>query len=468
MNRISLWSVLLIWTGTASAQYAAQGIALLGRWDDTTIAPNSAWVHNRYNSCIGWVDSLGQEYGIIGSQIGTHIIDLSNPANPVEADFVPGRRVDCIWREYKTYSHYLYMVSDDGVPNSFQIADLSYLPDSVHVIYDSDSLFTRAHTVYVDGDKLYAGSVTTLTGTYTMGVFSLSDPEHPQLLRNLRQDVPWINLVHDMFVRNDTVYASCGLQGLYLLKFEQNNTFTRLDSFRTAPSNYNHSSFLSDDGQTLFFAEEVPAGRPVITLDVSNPLSVSMIGSFYSHQGATPHNPYIRDNLLYVAYYQDGLQVYDVSDPQNVTPVGYFDTFPFDTAGYLAPDYQGAWAAYPFLPSGHVLVSDMQSGLFVLDVDSITGIDPVPAAGASAALAIRYGPDRVSVLLDGFPAGQTVSLTLFDLCGRQVSVQETRPVTTRHEAVLDMHSATTGLYILQAAGADGNAFARVKVYWNKN
>ena len=468
MKRSLLLPALLLCAAAADAQYAAQGIALLGRWDDTTIAPNSTWVHSRYSSCIGWVDSTGHEYGIIGSQLGTHIIDLASPSSPVQADFVPGRRIDCLWREYKTYSHYLYMVSDDAVPNSFQIADLSYLPDSVHVIYDSDSLFARAHTIYVDGDKLYAGSVTTLTGTYTMGVFSLSDPEHPQLLRNLRQDVPWISLVHDMFVRNDTVYASCGLQGMYLMKFQQNNTFSLLDSFRTSPLNYNHSSFLSDDGQTLFFAEEVPAGRPVIVLDVSNPLSVSMISSFYSHQGATPHNPYIRDNLLYMAYYQDGLQVYDVSNPLNVTPAGYFDTFPFDTSGYLSPDYQGAWAAYPFLPSGRVLVSDMQSGLFVLDVDSITGLHPVPVPGASTALAVRYGPGRVRALLEGFTAGQPVSLTLFDLCGRRVSAQEVRTLSPHHEVVLDLQALATGMYILRAAGAGAAEQAHVKIYWKKN
>jgi choice-of-anchor B domain-containing protein len=468
MKKKLLLILLSGWAGTSAAQYASQGLSLLGRWDDTTIAPNSSWVHSRYSSCIGWVDSLGNEYGIIGSQLGTHIIDLANPANPVQADFVPGRRVDCLWREYKTYSHYLYMVSDDAVPNSFQIADLAYLPDSVHVIYDSDSLFARAHTVFVDGDKLYAGSVTTLTGTYTMGVFSLADPEHPQLLRNLRQDVPWISLVHDMYVRNDTVYASCGLQGMYLLKLEPNNTFSRLDSFRTSPSNYNHSSFLSDDGQTLFFTEEVPAGRPVITLDVSNPLSVAMLNSFYSHTGATPHNPYIRDNLLYVAYYQDGLQVYDVSDPQNVTPVGYFDTFPFDTTGYLSPDYQGAWGAYPFLPSGHVLVSDMQSGLFVLDADSITGLHPLPAPGAACALSVRYGPGRVRLQLNGFTAGQTVSLAVFDLSGRQVASQETRPSSARHETELTMQPLPSGLYLLRAVNADGSEHAQVKIYWNKN
>jgi len=167
-----------------SQVYDAQGISLVGHWDDTTITPNTSWVHNRYSCVVGWVDSAtGHEYAIIGSQRGAHIIDLANPANPVLVDSVPGRRSNCEWREYKTYSHYLYMVSDDATPNSLQIADLSYLPDSVHVVYDSDSLFTRAHTIFIDGDKMYCGSVTKWPASSSMTVYSLANPERPQFLR---------------------------------------------------------------------------------------------------------------------------------------------------------------------------------------------------------------------------------------------------------------------------------------------
>src|SRR6185436_7429325 len=154
------------------------------RWDDSTITPNSSWVHARYISCYGWADSAsGHEYAIIGSQLGTHIIDLANPSAPVQADYVPGRSPDCLWREYKTYSHYLYMVSDDGVPNSLQIADLSYLPDSVHVVYDSTDIFINSHTLFIDGNKLYCGRVSSFSGFYSMNVYSLNDPTHPTLLR---------------------------------------------------------------------------------------------------------------------------------------------------------------------------------------------------------------------------------------------------------------------------------------------
>ena len=56
----------------------------------------------------------------------------------------------------------------------------------------------------------------------SMSVFSLKeDPTKPEFLRLLSDDYP--GDVHDMFVRNDTVYASKGYDGaLQILTFKDN------------------------------------------------------------------------------------------------------------------------------------------------------------------------------------------------------------------------------------------------------
>lgn len=64
---------------------------------------------------------------------------------------------NAIWREYKTYKNYAYQVSDDGGPNHFDIIDLSYLPDSVHVAYTGNDIFRTAHTIFIDGTRMYRG-----------------------------------------------------------------------------------------------------------------------------------------------------------------------------------------------------------------------------------------------------------------------------------------------------------------------
>ena len=48
----------------------------------------------------GWVDSLGNEYAIVGTNQGTSIFSLVNPSQPVEVFFEQG--MYSIWRDIKT------------------------------------------------------------------------------------------------------------------------------------------------------------------------------------------------------------------------------------------------------------------------------------------------------------------------------------------------------------------------------
>ena len=64
-----------------------------------------------------------------------------------------------------------------------------------------------------------------------------------------------------------------------------------------------------------------------------------------------------------VSYYHDGVQIYDISNPAAPTKVAYYDT---ETTNTSYNGFVGSWGAYPYLPSGNVLVSDINNGLFVL------------------------------------------------------------------------------------------------------
>jgi choice-of-anchor B domain-containing protein len=78
---------------------------------------------------------------------------------------------------------------------------------------------------------------------------------------------------------------------------------------------------------------------------------------------SSDHNLYIKDNLMYQANYKSGLRILNVSDPENPREVGYFDTAPFIGT---TPGYNGAWSVYPFFPSGTIVVSSIEQGLFIV------------------------------------------------------------------------------------------------------
>ncbi|MEO5642749.1 MAG: choice-of-anchor B family protein [Bacteroidia bacterium] len=377
----------------AAQNYAQQNVGFLGNWNNNPAQPAEPVYGIKYQGVCGWADtSNGREYAIIGTSTGTEFVDVTVPTNPVACDYVPAAHGNLIWHEIKTWHQYAYIVSDDGGANTFIVADLSYLPDSVHVLRNDNTLFKRCHTLYVDGDYLYGGSVTLANNTlYSMAVYDLNaDPVNPPLLRTLNQDYPALSSVHDMFVRNDTVYASCGYAGLFIYKFNStsNQHFEELAVLTNYPeSGYNHSSFLTANGSTLIFTDEVPLGLGIKSLDVSDLGNISINQVFRSHQGNTPHNPYILGNdILICANYTDGIQIFNISNPSNCILSGYFDTDTLVNSPNYPSNmgYHGCWGADPFLPSGNLLASDMQNGLFVLDISQLLISTPeIPHAAMS-------------------------------------------------------------------------------------
>ncbi len=336
----------------------------------------------KYSGCWGWFQSSkNKEYAIVGSSTGTYFIDISNPGFPNLCDYVAGKS-SCTWREMKTYQNYCYIVSDDSPPNRFQIIDMQYLPDSVHVVHDGTTYFERGHTIWIDKDKMYIGSETKLGGSHeSMTVYSLATPTNPTFLRSLKTDFPLISVVHDMYVNNDTVFASCGNQGLYLFKYNDAlNTFTQLGSYINYSSGaaYNHASALTADKKTLVFCDEVPTSLPIRVVDVQDPANIIPQSTINPYPNTTPHNPYmIGSRWAIVSCYEDGLNIYDIADPANPVFAGFFDTHP--QGGMSASSYngyRGNWGAYPFFPSGLILALDMQNGVFLLDATQ-TFIQPI-------------------------------------------------------------------------------------------
>lgn len=443
------------------AQFTFQNITLLGQFDDTTVTAEPVY-GIRYQSCWGWVHPTTlHEYGIIGSTAGTYIIDVTDPTNLIQADYIPHRQTDAIWHEYKTFGNYLYIISDDGGNNSLQIADLSTLPDSANVIYDSNSIFTHAHTLFIEGNKLYVASVSGVGGFSSMTVFSLSNPALPSEIRRLDADFPAINHVHDMFVSNDTVYASCGYQGLYIFKFDETlNQFINLGSLINFPTQrYNHSSELSPDHRYLYMCDEVPDGMPWSIVDVSDISNPTVLSTMNSNPGCTPHNPYVEGNLLYMAAYQDGLYVYDITVPQSPVQVGFFDTHPQNPTGtYPQPAYQGCWAAYTKLPSGVILASDMQLGLFVLDVSGLpTNIQTV---NSDAGFAVYPNPavSELNISISNNDDEQIISL--IDVSGKVVASKMAEKNTVNK---ISLDNISAGNYTVSVKGKRSSGSKSVTV-----
>ncbi|MFM7217781.1 MAG: choice-of-anchor B family protein [Bacteroidota bacterium] len=464
MRKLTLLSLSVLISMSAIAQWDHQNINFMSRFDDPAVTPEPVY-GIRYQSCWGWVDSASQrEYGIIGSSAGTYIVEVTDPYQPVLRDYVAGRSTNRIWHEFKTYGNYLYIISDGG-GNTLQIADLSYLPDSVHVVYDGTGIFDSGHTLFVDGDLLYVAYVSKPgTITSSMNVYSLANPQLPTLLRRLDQDFPAIDAVHDMFVTNDTVYASCGYQGLYVFHYDAAlNQFNQIGSLTTYPdAGYNHSTFMDASHQVLYMCDEVPDGMAVKVIDITDLSNMAVVDTFYSQPGATPHNPYVLNDELFIAYYQDGVWAYDLTDPRHPVQDGFFDTYPTNPQGvYPSPAYKGCWAVYTDLPSGHLLASDMQQGLFVLDISQVMAGIQQPASFDQAIRCYPNPADQAAqVTLKPLPEIRSLEVT--DATGRIIERFSVASGISSLE--LSTGSWSSGIYFLSLS--DGSARSMVKLNVN--
>ena len=428
-------------------------VRLLSVWDDPSL-PGSALYDNTYNGSWGYYRD-GREYGIIGSTMGTHIIDVTDPFQPEELHFIAGavQGPNIVHREYKTYQDRLYAVTDEG-PGTLQIIDLSGLPDSVAMVYDSNDLFFRAHTLWIDtlNARLY-----THGGNTNFAIYSLADPDLPTELLVPEQDVPWwsgsVGYVHDAYTRNNITYTN-DVDGMHIVDFSNVNSPVLLGSLTNYPQpGYNHSGWLSDNGWLYAMCDETHNTR-VKLFDVSDPNDILFIDTIgpVTRINNIPHNPCFQGDLLHLAYYYDGYWLYDVSDPANAQLLGYYD-------GSLIADgfsYKGVWGVYPDLPSGIVLGGDMQRGLMIFDISQALAVRD-GLAKSQEALHVWPNPamDEIRIAMDRSML-ERLSVEVIDMQGRIVLRG-----TLNNDQPFDIRMLPVGAYVVKATTKDRTMTARL-------
>lgn len=412
-------------------------LSVLGQWERPGLPTTD---RQAYNDIWGWVDSAGREYAIMGSLDSTYFINVSDPQNIVVCDVEAGRAQTNIHRDYKTYKNYCYGVGDEG-QGSLQIFDLSYLPDSVHKVYDNDTFTYNTHNIFIADGRLYLAQNRDNGHSYKrvpMRILSLENPENPTFLFDLIAPYvdgePMFYEVHDVLVRNDTAFCSAGDDGMYFYYYRDSMTVQNSqggDSMIFSPNmelvggkvrysgnGYNHSSALTNDGKYLFFADE-DSGAKLRVLSLIKGDNWKIVNQFgvKSEEGSTPHNPFVLNNLLYVSYYHEGLVVYDISDPVNPKRAAQYDTYPenMDYSGLY-----GCWGVYPYFPSGNIIASDQLHGLFVFSLDVGLEENDQSADQLFSVYPTMVENGVLHIEYQGEANLEQVVLSVFDVSGREV------------------------------------------------
>ncbi len=394
----------------------------------------------------GFMDlNTNREYAIFGYSTGTAVYDLSDPENPREVGFIDGQMTT--WRDIKVYQFwnaaddrwnaYAYVTADNASDGLF-IIDLSELPQRVSRLnYSSD--FAAAHNVYLTGTDFSTGLALSrglptliLAGSSRSDgrfrSYDLSVPGSPAFIAapGTPADQPENDrlYMHDaaaMTVTDSRKNSQCVNAGAdahcdVLFDFNEStidiwdvsvpSNPVRLSRTPYDNADYVHSGWWSEDKQYLFVQDETDErDRGLLTtlrvFSIADLTAPTLAGTWTGPTTAIDHNGFVRGNRYYMSNYARGLTILDITNPATPTTVGHFDTYPAsDTVGF-----PGAWGTYPYLPSGIVLISDIDSGLYVVADNTLDVAEGSLAFSGSAFGAEEAQPGGVRVRRIGGAAG---------------------------------------------------------------
>ena len=421
-----------------AAGFACSNIDLLAHVPLSEFAgsPSSA------NDIWGHVDlNDGKEYAIIGLRNGIAVVDVSDPVAPVIIDKVSGQLTH--WRDIKVWQFfdtvngrwraYAYATADNS-NEGLSIIDLSTLPDKVTLV-QKQTLDSSAHNVYISNvdyglniansaqpPLLHISGSNRSNGAFRS--YHLDDPTELSLSyqapspddEDYTHDTSSL-LLTDHRAQNDCINATAdGCR--VLLDFNENSLriwdhslpdrVMELSDTSYPLAEYTHSGWWTEDKQYLIVHDELDEqthnlNTTLNIFDISSLRQPLLVGTWRGPTRAIDHNGFVLGNRYYLSNYERGLTVLDISQPANPSQLGFFDTYPVSDNA----TFNGAWGVYPFLPSGIILVSDINSGLYVLaDNTASAQSDQISFSTASVSIAegdsqqiqlIKTGNNRASV-----------------------------------------------------------------------
>lgn len=392
-------------SGGKAGDFSCNNIDLLSHMPLSSFSTNPSdandiWGHFDLND--------NKEYALIGLSNGIGIVDVSQPEDPQVITTIASQST--IWRDLKVYQFYdttekrwksYAYVTADNASVGLMIIDLTNLPQSASVA-STDTTDTSAHNVYLSNVDYSTGVPLTGRSPYLHiagsnrngGAFNSYSLANPTSISNVYKpvDATRSNYSHDVASmvitdpRKDSqcvngtdhceVFFDFNENDFQLWDKTTNDDPQRLSTTSYANANYVHSGWFTEDKLVVIVhdeLDEINAGlnTTVRFFDMSDLTAPVQVGTWTGPTRSIDHNGFVRGNRYYMSNYERGLTVLDITNPSRPLEVGYFDTYPVNNSA----SFNGAWGVYPFLPSGNLLVSDINSGLYVLGDRTLTSIN---------------------------------------------------------------------------------------------
>jgi len=212
------------------------------------------------------------------------------------------------------------------------------------------------------------------------------------------------------------VCFACNEDTITIVDVTNKNNIQLLSRTGYANDRYTHQGWLTEDRKRFFFNDELDeyyggaSKTRTHIMNVEDLINPEYLGYHIGRTAAIDHNLYVHDDLCYQANYRAGLNILRIGDP-NLEEVGFFDIYPSSDAAR----FNGAWSVYPYFPSGNVVVSGIEQGLFVLRYQGATPPGPTnaptPAPPTPAPTPCIRDSLKVLITTDNYPLETSWKLT---------------------------------------------------------
>jgi hypothetical protein len=266
-------------------------------------------------------DESGVLYALLGSSArGMVVVDVSDPRRPVEVVSV--------------------------TPNGGVV-------EGVHTLF-TEVIEGKTMAYLADG----ISNVTT--------IWDVSNPRVPiRLGAHVSADSRWA--VHDLYAKDGRLYLNATLGGMIVVD-TQPDPANPVEIGRFAPEvGYSHSNWVTTiEGKrySVHGDEGYDAHFKIVDVEPASATFMQEVGKYQTRPQVSAHNVMAFGNKAYAAYYQDGVRIFDLSDPTNPTLAAYFNTW--DPVRSPGGRFEGAVGLDVDVEAGLIYVADHPRGLMIL------------------------------------------------------------------------------------------------------
>lgn len=355
-----------------------------------------------------WEGVDGRDYAITGTHRGEGLALFWDVTDPAAIEMINSVKVDArnVNDVKVTADGRVAVISREGASNrrnGIVILDVTAPRDGIEILASYDEQLTGGvHNLFLYEDHVYA-----LSGGQRYDIINIEDPTAPHRVGSF-QLPNHDRAIHDVWIVDGIAYSANWNDGVVLVDVgggglggsPRNPVMMGQLPFDTG---WNHAVFpyrSESTGRHYVFAgdeaarsgrfspePEVGTGTPgyerepdrwrgwihILEWEPGSDAEPRLVGR-YEVPEAGSHNIWVENDVMYVAFYNGGLRVVDVSGEllgdlyRQGREIARF--LPFDAEG-LVPNAPQVWGAQPF--KGHVFFTDYNSGLWAVRID---GIDP--------------------------------------------------------------------------------------------